>query len=1819
MILEVPLAPALADRLSRQLDEWRENLVALDGRQRLLYFKHTASSSFEVIAPGPAAIAERLHGGGVTLFTQQPADDPAPVVARAKGLEVGNKTAAELQRGLRRLEQVSQQTFADKGLWTLYLGLGMLQWVDPTEEKTVVSPLVLLPVGLSRASKEEPYDLRRTDDEPVFNPALRLKLESFALQLPDLDVDDVDVDGIMRGLEVAVQGRTGWAVLDRAVLTTFSFHKEAMFQDLLKNHAAVMGHPIVQLLALGPDSPTADTLSFDLADEETLDETYPPEQLMSILDADATQRRCILAVKAGQSFVMDGPPGTGKSQTIANMIVELMADGRTVLFVSQKAAALDVVRNRLATANLDHFLLELHSHAATRKHVVDTLYTALTTHARVTRRFADTDSESLAATRQQLTQYAIAMNETRKPLGRSLFHVLGRLAELHPPVEISLPRSPEWAELSSAAWGEAVDHAKRLAASWRPVLEGDDYLWRDLARTDHDTTDTRQMAAATAQAADAARTLTQRLHAVDDDLGLRLSMSETDTRRRLALVELAEQHPGAPDSWLTAPRLEDIQSLATEREATATSLSTARATLHDRAGAMWRELEAERLSSWRSLTTSAWRPAPSHPASSGQQLLAFLNAAPPRLHAMADDAARLAGLLGMPDSGMSSARASTYAQLAGLGTATARPEAAWLNPSVQNAVLESMRVLGPLVELVRQREQMMRQTFTDDVLALDLPALHVRFRDTHKGLRKFSGQARADKKLLKSVTKTGKVDKDVLARLEEAAAWQAAHNELSRQEHRFAPVLGPSYQRLDTDFARVASAVEVAHKAVQLAGADLDSARLAAQLAAGTMPDAALTLLADRLSAALAQWDTEVQHILDANAAAQHAELDLRSVAAWCERHTKDLTAPLNAVVHVATVVRRDVTLGEAETLLTSVRDVRTAEAALAATRNADERILGPRYAGEATDWPALTAALAWAQRVRTTLSGPLAPSVAVNLSSLTLTSEQVTDPIREWERARDRASAFFQPARAQELRMELGADIGDAADLLAEMAATGTRDIDEWCLLAQERDWLSGRGLLPVLDAARTAQVDAASVPDAVEHALLQAWADETVRADDRLQRYRAAQRDGLVQEFRTLDRQLVQDRHALVAERCAARRPKSLRSHAAQVITREAQKKTRHKPIRALLSETAELVQELKPCFMMSPLSVSQYLPGDMQFDVVIFDEASQVLPSDAVNCIYRGKQLVVAGDQKQLPPTGFFTSADDDLDGLDADLDSFESVLDLAKGAGGLTSLPLRWHYRSQHEALITYSNYRFYNGQLYTFPGAVFDAPDLGVELIVVNGQYRRGGARDNPIEAAKVAERVAHHLHENPALSMGVVTFSGTQEDAVRDALDRRALDDPSLAALLADHDRLDGFFVKNLENVQGDERDIIFFSLGYGPDEVGKLEMRFGPLNPEGGWRRLNVAITRARRRVEIVSSFRASQMRETGSDGVRHLRGYLDFAERGLPALAQSTEGSLGDAESPFEEDVLQVIRSWGYDVVSQVGAAGYRIDMAVRHPDRAGQYVLAVECDGAAYHSAKTARDRDRLREGVLVGLGWTVHRIWGISWWRDRDTQLIRLRTAIQDAIVASNGPRRVVREPDPESAVEFDVVDFDAPPEWAVPYSAAIDIPAGSIDDPKTPDALPALRRYFEKVLTVEAPIHDSLLMQRFTHSWGIGRLGHLIRANVDTALRKVQVNGAHVTKDDFGFYRVAGVRLRAARVPADSGAVRAVAQIPPEELEIAVERLIRDAVVTNREQTVQGVARLFGWRRAGADIQNAIDGALSRLIDRGAVEKIRGDALRVTIE
>ena len=562
----------------------------------------------------------------------------------------------------------------------------------------------------------------------------------------------------------------------------------------------------------------------------------------------------------------------------------------------------------------------------------------------------------------------------------------------------------------------------------------------------------------------------------------------------------------------------------------------------------------------------------------------------------------------------------------------------------------------------------------------------------------------------------------------------------------------------------------------------------------------------------------------------------------------------------------------------------------------------------------------------------------------------------------------------------------------------------------------------------------------------------------------------------------------------------------------------------------------------------------------------------------------------------------------------------MLDRCK-AQGFTPLPLRWHYRSRHEDLITYSNCRFYDGKLHTFPGAVSAAHDLGVELFRVDGVYRRGVTRDNLEEAVMVVDRVLHHRRHHPQATVGVVALSTAQQLAVEAEIERRAAHEPELRELEAElreleaGGRLSGFFVKNLESVQGDERDIVILTIGYGPDEHGKLTMNFGPIIKEGGWRRLNVAVTRARRRIEIVSSISAGDIQvaggDTGSSGLAHLRGYLDFAERGRAALAVDLRDSLGDSESPFEEEVLRAVQSMGFEAVPQVGAAGYRIDIGIRHPGKPGSYLLGVECDGASYHSSKVARDRDRLRQEILEGLGWTIHRVWSTSWFAHRDKEIKALGSAIESALrppPGAGGPRAAppdARGPRPSPkgpVVETVPTELDARPEWAHDYVEP-EAPAPPTTTATFSDT--AYRRVIVdqicEIVDSHAPIHREAVRRAFVRAWR----PRLVKSSGFEMRVRNAVTERHI--EQRGDWLHGPGRSTVVRVPASDGAPkRPVGEVPPDEIELAITHLLKDAGDSHNAELRKAWARLYGWKKVGPGIEEAFDRAVRALIEAGKV-------------
>ncbi len=544
-------------------------------------------------------------------------------------------------------------------------------------------------------------------------------------------------------------------------------------------------------------------------------------------------------------------------------------------------------------------------------------------------------------------------------------------------------------------------------------------------------------------------------------------------------------------------------------------------------------------------------------------------------------------------------------------------------------------------------------------------------------------------------------------------------------------------------------------------------------------------------------------------------------------------------------------------------------------------------------------------------------------------------------------------------------------------------------------------------LDEARRSIADPQRWPEQFEYAWVASCFDKVKLEEPALASFVGATHNQYVSDFSRLDRSRIELAVERVRRAHAERAIEAMNQFPAQdaLIRREAEKKRRHLPLRKLLAQAPDVLTAVCPCWMVSPLSVSQLLGAEQQnFDVVIFDEASQIPPEDAAPAIMRAAHVVVAGDVHQLPPMRFFATGEDEPSEADTEpltSQGFESLLDLMTGF--MDGWWLQWHYRSRDEALIAFSNHHIYRDRLVTFPGCV---GKRGLSHVLVKPDPNELPARDDllhtsPAEVHKVVELVLEHARTHPNQSLGVIALGIRHAYQIEDELQRVLPEHPELDAFF-DPQRPEPFFVKNLERVQGDERDAIILTLGYCKDRAGRLPYRFGPLLQEGGERRLNVAITRARDQMTVVSSFNHYDMdpNRATSLGVQLLRLYLEYVDA-QGAILPSPYTPAG-VQNDFEADVFEALSGRGVPLVPQWGTSGYRIDFAAQHPQQPNRMVLAIECDGASYQAVPTARDRDRLRQQHLEDLGWRFHRIWSTDWFLRRQQEIDRAVAAYQAAV-------------------------------------------------------------------------------------------------------------------------------------------------------------------------------------------------------------------------
>ncbi len=751
---------------------------------------------------------------------------------------------------------------------------------------------------------------------------------------------------------------------------------------------------------------------------------------------------------------------------------------------------------------------------------------------------------------------------------------------------------------------------------------------------------------------------------------------------------------------------------------------------------------------------------------------------------------------------------------------------------------------------------------------------------------------------------------------------------------------------------------------------------------------------------------------------------------------------------------------------------------------------------------------------------------------------------------------------------------------------------MENWCHFRSLLSKIEDKQAVSYINTATGKNLEPKYIVGAFKKLFYFQWIDSVISESAVLSSFNRISQDKAISTFSEKDAEQFEINKAKIRSVLSAMRPSLdliASGSAVAILLREGKKKRKQKSIRKLLAETCELVQRIKPCFLMSPLSVSTFLAsGSVHFDVVIFDEASQIFPQDVIGAIYRGDQLIVVGDSKQMPPSNFFTAVieNDSSDDETEDITDFESILDLCSTF--MQQLRLSWHYRSRYEQLIAFSNKNFYDNNLVAFPSSKTDAPGIGVDFYCINGIFDRR-SHTNRDEAKAIVDLIYKNIEEYPDRSLGVVAFSTAQQDLIEKLLSQRRQNNPEKEFFFRSREK-EPFFIKNLETVQGDERDTIIFSIAYGIDTQGRLLHNFGPLNRAGGERRLNVAVTRAKSNIQVVSSMHCTDidLHRTSSEGARLLREYLDFAENGSIALERTVSvNSFDRFDSEFELEVCDFLRSNGFSVDTQVGCSGFRIDLGLKVPN-SSDYVLAVECDGAAYHSSKNARDRDRLRQEILERMGWKFYRIWSTDWFRNKQVEQLRLLEAAAEAV-------KNHFKADTKPADDCQIESFEeaaAEKHFEFPKYKAADIQA--LSKKCLPNNFVGM---IKGILKTEAPLSEDLLLKRIAWCFNREKVTSVVQREYEQKMTYCQ-NCGIIRKNGFLYLKDS----RKIQFHRQGDIERSISQIAPEELAAGILEILKQNVTADKNSLYRSLAQQCGVNRVGKATAKCFDMALALIAD-----------------
>ncbi len=1859
MLVEFLSAKAMRtedSHIAAELERARKRLLDLSLRNRLLNFRPTKRTTIEVVHEVPDVVFQQLVIDQTQMYFKHVSKLPETADGEAKvakdeidfSEETQNDkwlqtdlTRAALEPRLLQIKLKSDTVFEEQGYTVLYLALGFLEWKDKQDSDLLHrAPLVLIPTMLTRKSVGSAFRLKWTEEDLTTNVSLQAKLDDFGVKLPEFVLPD-DPQGTpssyFKKVKRAISKQVGWNISNDIYLGFFSFNKFVMWRDLTPQDKTkeknIVRYPLLRSLFEGDINQGAgDALSStDFSEDEQKVAMLPVKNQYHVMDADASQVAVIEAVKAGKNLVVEGPPGTGKSQTITNVIAELLALGRKVLFVSEKMAALEVVKSRLDLCGLGDACLELHSRYSNKRLVLEELKRTIEIRppAPVLSEQKFDERERLA---QELNSYAEVLRSEVGESKRTPFSLFGQYVRARHLIEerghklhyFNISGVERISESEYERVKRGLNDLSEIIPALRPIASNP---WRHCHTSgrffDIDRDEVNNLILDSKEAIDAINSAALALDAI----------AGTGTP---STVEQSIYSINAASFMAEAPAMVEAKLLMDDRW---NKVSPSAAKLISRL-----EFLQDRVSMLEGRWSIPFSIQAVHRfASELKDQISLLKGLRNSLVALSEQAGCFHP---------SSLQEAKYCVDAALTVANGLPaESDVLLNAEWNQENPTATLLIEAIELLQSEKTELELLFKQEAFICPIEDLRREFElQSQSALFFIRPKFWILRKQALSLHKSRATIPQLLRNLNRLAQYMSSQELVINNEENARSLFGLHWQGQSSNVRMLRSFSKwivqfrqsvmkgyLTERAISVASdgpdkehlkRDIDESSKLLRQVSSSLAAVCGKLDVDNLG--LADGHLENKAFLELESALETWIRNLAMLEQWIawrqQKGFGEITKLRTQMAGLNAEARSFVADYEVARCCIEERDFLQEKAEEA------RYYFGRLWLCESTSVNILRAFSDWATEFRKYVSiGTLTLRSAAIVES-GINPNAISDASKNMGASIDRAArilntleqrigftpelGFGKPWNETEYDVIKG-QLQDWIDNLHLLA--------QWAQFVQYRNSLNNSSANEVIDLLERDKIDPADAVLLFELNFAASLLRMAFNDHPALDKFIAEVHERRIVDFAAIDKELQRLNQQRLARLIYEARPQpflagSVPQSELGILQGELNKKKRHLSIRRLLSFAGRLIQQLKPCFLMSPLSIAQFLEMQtIEFDTVIFDEASQVGPEDALGALLRAKQLIVMGDTKQLPPTSFFDKIDsedeaDDENFPDASIKDIESILQQC--VMRFPQKMLRWHYRSRHESLIEVSNRTLYGNKLLIYPSVAASLPGVGLEHIESKGSvYDRGKSAKNREEAKMVVDAAIEHYRKNPEKSLGIGTFSIQQQEAILDEIERVLRINSELQDYFYSKSR-EKCFVKNLETIQGDERDVIFISVGYGKDSNGRLTSNFGPINREGGERRLNVLMTRARERCVIFSNFRAEDLPidNNASRGVKILKQFLEFARSRRHFTP--TEMS-ADTESPFEDSVKSFLEACGHEVRTQVGCAEFRIDLAVVNPEYPGCYLLAVECDGRKYHTTSVARDRDRLRQQVLEEMGWRgrIHRIWSTDWFHNYPVASKRLLEAIDKArtlplnlgVATKNEGQLLNNNYDPVIRIEKEPALIDN-------YEAAEYLQCTAIKARISPNLYDSVQSELAiavaDVVEVESPVHFEEIVTRLRTIAELGKAGSRIRSAIKFAAALAERKEMVRRKGSF-FWRI--VNDRPAMVRRRPKEMLKAERIAEEEISAAFERVLEIHFATPEEQLIKEAARLLGFQAIREATSKRFQQVLKSEIKKG-VFRINGQQM-----